>query len=42
MERTDVVILVNSTPKYYYILEFFFGRQNVLFLLGNPHMIKRR
>lgn len=25
MERTDVVILVNSTPKYYYILEFFFG-----------------
>ena len=25
MERTDVVILVNSTPKYYYILNFFFG-----------------
>jgi len=25
MERNDVVILVNSTPKYYYILNFFFG-----------------
>jgi hypothetical protein len=25
MDRTDVVILVNSTPKYYYILELFFG-----------------
>ena len=25
MDRTDVVILVNSTPKYYYILNFFFG-----------------
>jgi hypothetical protein len=25
MERTDVAILVNSTPKYYFILNFFFG-----------------
>ena len=25
MERKDVVILVNSTPKYYYILDFMFG-----------------
>jgi len=25
MERKDTVILVNSTPKYYYILDFFFG-----------------
>lgn len=25
MDRSDVVVLVNSTPKYYYILNFFFG-----------------
>jgi len=25
MDRTDVVLLVNSTPKYYYILPFFFA-----------------
>ena len=25
MDRNDVVILVNSTPKYYYILDFMFG-----------------
>jgi hypothetical protein len=25
MDRNDTVILVNSTPKYYYILNFFFG-----------------
>ena len=25
MDREDVVILVNSSPKYYYILDFFFG-----------------